>query len=134
MLAVGVRSGTPIAVRAIVSGNDDEAVTASYFCRSGNPQNKKQSKTCRRGAKGNNTPTRYDEINAAPEEHARDITITTTHVKNETDKLGLANYVKNSITDAAQVINDAAQVDGATLVVSGVDGRMPQTKKHILLA
>ncbi|KAJ4969129.1 hypothetical protein NE237_015830 [Protea cynaroides] len=49
------------------------------------------------------------------------------------ENLGYADYIKNMIIGAAQVINDAAQVDGAILVVSGVDGRMPLTKKQILL-
>lgn len=78
---------------------------------------------------------RYDEIDAAPEERARGITINTAHVEYETearhyahvDCPGHADYVKNMITGAAQM-------DGAILVVSGADGPMPQTKEHILLA
>eukprot|EP00270_Netrium_digitus_P004608 TRINITY_DN1587_c0_g1_i4.p1 TRINITY_DN1587_c0_g1~~TRINITY_DN1587_c0_g1_i4.p1 ORF type:complete len:458 (+),score=119.21 TRINITY_DN1587_c0_g1_i4:209-1582(+) len=78
---------------------------------------------------------RYDEIDAAPEEKARGITINTAHVEYETltrhyahvDCPGHADYVKNMITGAAQM-------DGAILVVSGADGPMPQTKEHILLA
>jgi elongation factor Tu len=78
---------------------------------------------------------RYDEIDSAPEEKARGITINTAHVEYETDKRhyahvdcpGHADYVKNMITGAAQM-------DGAILVVSGADGPMPQTKEHILLA
>lgn len=78
---------------------------------------------------------RYDEIDSAPEERARGITINTAHVEYETDKRhyahvdcpGHADYVKNMITGAAQM-------DGAILVVSGADGPMPQTKEHILLA
>ena len=78
---------------------------------------------------------RYDEIDSAPEEKARGITINTAHVEYETSKRhyahvdcpGHADYVKNIITGAAQI-------DGAILVVSGADGPMPQTKEHILLA
>ncbi|HTM05967.1 MAG TPA: elongation factor Tu, partial [Patescibacteria group bacterium] len=78
---------------------------------------------------------RYDEIDAAPEEKARGITIATAHVEYETEKRhyahvdcpGHADYVKNMITGAAQM-------DGAILVVSAVDGAMPQTREHILLA
>nr|YP_010932695.1 translational elongation factor Tu [Klebsormidium dissectum]YP_010932699.1 translational elongation factor Tu [Klebsormidium dissectum]WKT06485.1 translational elongation factor Tu [Klebsormidium dissectum]WKT06486.1 translational elongation factor Tu [Klebsormidium dissectum] len=81
------------------------------------------------------TPKKYDEIDAAPEERARGITINTAHVEYEThnrhyahvDCPGHADYVKNMITGAAQM-------DGAILVVSGADGPMPQTKEHILLA
>ena len=77
----------------------------------------------------------YAEIDSAPEEKARGITINTAHVEYETDKRhyahvdcpGHADYVKNMITGAAQM-------DGAILVVSGADGPMPQTKEHILLA
>lgn len=77
----------------------------------------------------------YDEIDSAPEEKARGITINTAHVEYETnnrhyahvDCPGHADYVKNMITGAAQM-------DGAILVVSGADGPMPQTKEHILLA
>jgi elongation factor Tu len=80
-------------------------------------------------------PKKYDEIDAAPEERARGITINTAHVEYETEKRhyahvdcpGHADYVKNMITGAAQM-------DGAILVVSGADGPMPQTKEHILLA
>jgi elongation factor Tu len=66
---------------------------------------------------------RYEEIDAAPEERARGITINTAHV----DCPGHADYVKNMITGAAQM-------DGAILVVSAADGAMPQTREHILLA
>lgn len=77
----------------------------------------------------------YADIDAAPEERARGITINTAHVEYETanrhyahvDCPGHADYVKNMITGAAQM-------DGAILVVSGADGPMPQTKEHILLA
>jgi len=77
----------------------------------------------------------YDQIDAAPEEKARGITISTAHVEYETDNRhyahvdcpGHADYVKNMITGAAQM-------DGAILVVSATDGPMPQTKEHILLA
>jgi len=77
----------------------------------------------------------YDMIDAAPEEKARGITISTAHVEYETDKRhyahvdcpGHADYVKNMITGAAQM-------DGAILVVSAADGPMPQTREHILLA
>ena len=78
---------------------------------------------------------RYDEIDKAPEEKARGITINTAHVEYETsarhyahvDCPGHADYVKNMITGAAQM-------DGAILVVSAADGPMPQTREHILLA
>lgn len=78
---------------------------------------------------------KYDEIDAAPEEKARGITIATAHVEYETparhyahvDCPGHADYVKNMITGAAQM-------DGAILVVSAADGPMPQTREHILLA
>ena len=78
---------------------------------------------------------KYDEIDAAPEEKARGITINTAHVEYETDKRhyahvdcpGHADYVKNMITGAAQM-------DGGILVVSAADGPMPQTREHILLA
>jgi elongation factor Tu len=78
---------------------------------------------------------KYDEIDAAPEEKARGITINTAHVEYETanrhyahvDCPGHADYVKNMITGAAQM-------DGAILVVSAADGPMPQTREHILLA
>ena len=79
--------------------------------------------------------TAYDEIDKAPEEKARGITIATAHVEYETgnrhyahvDCPGHADYVKNMITGAAQM-------DGAILVVSAADGPMPQTREHILLA
>ncbi|MEI6534736.1 MAG: elongation factor Tu, partial [Verrucomicrobiaceae bacterium] len=78
---------------------------------------------------------KYDEIDAAPEEKERGITINTAHVEYETEKRhyahvdcpGHADYVKNMITGAAQM-------DGAILVVSAADGPMPQTREHILLA
>jgi elongation factor Tu len=78
---------------------------------------------------------KYDEIDAAPEEKARGITINTAHVEYETDKRhyshvdcpGHADYIKNMITGAAQM-------DGAILVISASDGPMPQTREHILLA
>ncbi len=78
---------------------------------------------------------RYDEIDKAPEEKARGITINTAHVEYETDTRhyahvdcpGHADYVKNMITGAAQM-------DGAILVVASTDGPMPQTREHILLA
>ena len=78
---------------------------------------------------------KYDEIDNAPEERERGITINTAHVEYETDKRhyahvdcpGHADYVKNMITGAAQM-------DGAILVVSAADGPMPQTREHILLA
>src|SRR4028119_1083140 len=78
---------------------------------------------------------KYDEIDAAPEEKARGITINTAHVEYETttrhyahvDCPGHADYVKNMITGAAQM-------DGGILVVSAADGPMPQTREHILLA
>jgi len=79
--------------------------------------------------------TAYDQIDKAPEERARGITISTAHVEYETEKRhyahvdcpGHADYVKNMITGAAQM-------DGAILVVSAADGPMPQTREHILLA
>ena len=79
--------------------------------------------------------TAYDQIDKAPEEKARGITISTAHVEYQTDKRhyahvdcpGHADYVKNMITGAAQM-------DGAILVVSAADGPMPQTREHILLA
>ena len=78
--------------------------------------------------------TAYDQIDKAPEEKARGITIATSHVEYETegrhyahvDCPGHADYVKNMITGAAQM-------DGAILVVSAADGPMPQTREHILL-
>ena len=85
--------------------------------------------------KGNAAAMKYDEIDKAPEEKARGITINTAHVEYQTDKRhyahvdcpGHADYVKNMITGAAQM-------DGAILVVSAADGPMPQTREHILLA
>ena len=85
--------------------------------------------------KGEAQAMRYDEIDKAPEEKARGITINTAHVEYETAKRhyahvdcpGHADYVKNMITGAAQM-------DGAILVVSAVDGPMPQTREHVLLA
>ncbi len=84
---------------------------------------------------GSAKATAYDQIDAAPEEKARGITINTAHVEYETlnrhyahvDCPGHADYVKNMITGAAQM-------DGAILVVAGTDGPMPQTREHILLA
>src|ERR1700761_4837744 len=78
---------------------------------------------------------KYDEIDAAPEEKERGITINTAHVEYQTsarhyahvDCPGHADYVKNMITGAAQM-------DGGILVVSATDGPMPQTREHILLA
>jgi elongation factor Tu len=86
-------------------------------------------------SKGQASVKRYDEIDNAPEEKARGITINTAHVEYETDKRhyahvdcpGHADYIKNMITGAAQM-------DGAILVVSAADGPMPQTREHILLA
>ncbi len=85
--------------------------------------------------KGQASYTAFDEIDKAPEERERGITIATAHVEYETDKRhyahvdcpGHADYVKNMITGAAQM-------DGAILVVSAADGPMPQTREHILLA
>ncbi|APF27342.1 translation elongation factor Tu [Clostridium sporogenes] len=85
--------------------------------------------------KGGASATKYDEIDKAPEEKERGITINTSHVEYETanrhyahvDCPGHADYVKNMITGAAQM-------DGAILVVSAADGPMPQTREHILLA
>ena len=85
--------------------------------------------------KGQAAKMRYDEIDKAPEEKARGITINTAHVEYQTDKRhyahvdcpGHADYVKNMITGAAQM-------DGAVLVVAATDGPMPQTREHILLA
>jgi elongation factor Tu len=84
---------------------------------------------------GGATYTAYDQIDKAPEERARGITISTAHVEYQTGKRhyahvdcpGHADYVKNMITGAAQM-------DGAILVVSAADGPMPQTREHILLA
>ncbi|MBR1890514.1 MAG: elongation factor Tu [Clostridia bacterium] len=86
-------------------------------------------------AKGYAQKMRYDEIDKAPEERARGITINTAHVEYQTDKRhyahvdcpGHADYVKNMITGSAQM-------DGAILVVAATDGPMPQTREHILLA
>lgn len=85
--------------------------------------------------KGSSKGQKYDDIDSAPEEKARGITINTAHVEYETENRhyahvdcpGHSDYVKNMITGAAQM-------DGAILVVSGADGPMPQTKEHILLA
>ena len=77
--------------------------------------------------KGEAQAMRYDEIDKAPEEKARGITINTAHVEYETATRHYAHYVKNMITGAAQM-------DGAILVVSAPDGPMPQTREHILLA
>src|SRR3984957_6153813 len=85
--------------------------------------------------KGGATFTAYDQIDKAPEERARGITIATAHVEYETanrhyahmDCPGHADYIKNMITGAAQM-------DGAILVVAATDGPMPQTREHILLA
>ncbi|MEW6448280.1 MAG: elongation factor Tu [Bacillota bacterium] len=85
--------------------------------------------------KGMASYKRYDEIDNAPEEKARGITINTAHVEYETEKRhyahvdcpGHADYIKNMITGAAQM-------DGSILVVSAADGPMPQTREHILLA
>ncbi len=82
-----------------------------------------------------NKPVKYDEIDNAPEEKARGITIASSHQEYESEKRhyahvdmpGHADYVKNMITGAAQV-------DGAVLVVSAADGPMPQTREHVLLA
>nr|YP_002600997.1 elongation factor Tu [Monomastix sp. OKE-1]ACK36861.1 translational elongation factor Tu [Monomastix sp. OKE-1] len=84
---------------------------------------------------GGSVGKKYDDIDSAPEEKARGITINTAHVEYETEKRhyahvdcpGHADYVKNMITGAAQM-------DGAILVVSAADGPMPQTREHILLA
>src|ERR1700729_1579020 len=82
-----------------------------------------------------NQPVAYDQIDNAPEEKARGITIATSHQEYESEKRhyahvdmpGHADYVKNMITGAAQI-------DGAILVVSAADGPMPQTREHVLLA
>src|SRR5688572_25091842 len=82
-----------------------------------------------------NKPVSYDQIDNAPEERARGITIATSHQEYESEKRhyahvdmpGHADYVKNMITGAAQI-------DGAVLVVSAADGPMPQTREHVLLA
>jgi elongation factor Tu len=86
-------------------------------------------------SKGQADIKRFEEIDNAPEERARGITINTAHVEYQTDKRhyahvdcpGHADYIKNMITGAAQM-------DGAVLVVSAADGPMPQTREHILLA
>src|SRR5207244_8987920 len=86
-------------------------------------------------AKGLAQQVAFDQIDKAPEEKARGITIATAHVEYESDKRhyahvdcpGHADYVKNMITGAAQM-------DGAILVVSAADGPMPQKREHILLA
>jgi elongation factor Tu len=91
--------------------------------------------TQRQAPKGLATFTPFDEIDKAPEEKERGITIATAHVEYESDKRhyahvdcpGHADYVKNMITGAAQM-------DGAILVVSAADGPMPQTREHVLLA
>src|SRR2546428_7699705 len=85
--------------------------------------------------KGLATAKAYDQIDNAPEEKARGITINTAHVEYSTDKRhyahvdcpGHADYVKNMITGAAQM-------DGAILVVSAADGPMPQAREHVLVA
>src|SRR5271169_5728571 len=85
--------------------------------------------------KGMATAKRYDEIDNAPEEKARGVTINVHHQEYETSKRhyahvdcpGHADYIKNMITGAAQM-------DGAILVVSAADGPMPQTREHVLLA
>ena len=85
--------------------------------------------------RGNSVFTSFDEIDKAPEEKARGITINTAHVEYETENRhyahvdcpGHADYIKNMITGAAQM-------DGAILVVSAADGPMPQTREHVLLA
>ena len=87
------------------------------------------------GLRGTGTFVAYDEIDKAPEEKERGITIATAHVEYETEKRhyahvdcpGHADYIKNMITGAAQM-------DGAILVVAATDGPMPQTREHILLA
>jgi elongation factor Tu len=87
------------------------------------------------GMKGKGKYVAYDEIDKAPEEKERGITIATAHVEYETDKRhyahvdcpGHADYIKNMITGAAQM-------DGAVIVVAATDGPMPQTREHILLA
>jgi elongation factor Tu len=91
--------------------------------------------TMRMAVKQGTTPKAFDEIDNAPEEKERGITINTSHVEYETDARhyahvdcpGHADYVKNMITGAAQM-------DGAILVVAASDGPMPQTREHILLA
>jgi len=91
--------------------------------------------TLRQAPKGFATFTKFDEIDNAPEERERGITIATAHVEYETENRhyahvdcpGHADYIKNMVTGAAQM-------DGAVLVVSAADGPMPQTREHILLA
>ncbi len=86
-------------------------------------------------AGGHNKPIEFDQIDNAPEEKARGITIATSHQEYETKKRhyahvdcpGHADYIKNMITGAAQM-------DAAILVVAATDGPMPQTKEHVLLA
>ena len=81
------------------------------------------------------TAMRYDQVDAAPEEKARGVTINAAHIEYETasrhychvDCPGHADYIKNMITGAAQM-------DGAILVVAATDGVMPQTREHVLLA
>ncbi|MFH1218344.1 MAG: elongation factor Tu [Candidatus Peregrinibacteria bacterium] len=93
------------------------------------------TKVARRKFGGKNKDVEFDQIDNAPEERERGITIATSHQEYETDKRhyahvdcpGHADYVKNMITGAAQM-------DGAILVVSAADGPMPQTREHILLA
>ncbi|GGD26883.1 elongation factor Tu [Pontibacillus chungwhensis BH030062] len=91
--------------------------------------------TCLHQRSGSGTAMAYDQIDGAPEERERGITIATAHVEYETESRhyahvdcpGHADYVKNMITGAAQM-------DGAILVVSAADGPMPQTREHILLS
>ena len=91
--------------------------------------------TSRQASKGLGTARAFDQIDNAPEEKARGITIATSHQEYESDLRhyahvdcpGHADYVKNMITGAAQM-------DGAILVVAATDGPMPQTREHILLA
>ncbi|HRP62300.1 MAG TPA: GTP-binding protein, partial [Phycisphaerales bacterium] len=91
--------------------------------------------TMRQAAKGLGQARKFDQIDNAPEEKARGITISITHVEYETEKRhyahvdmpGHRDYIKNMITGAAQV-------DGAILVVAAPDGPMPQTREHVLLA
>src|SRR5680860_1575859 len=85
--------------------------------------------------KGSSKAMKYEDIDNAPEEKARGVTINIAHIEDETEKRhyahidapGHADYIKNMITGAAQM-------DGAILVVSAPDGPMPQTREHILLA
>ena len=93
------------------------------------------TKTLAERVGGTNVFTEFDNIDKAPEERERGITISISHVEYETenrhyahvDMPGHADYVKNMITGAAQI-------DGAILVVSAADGPMPQTREHVLLA